>query len=98
MALETGLVVGRPQIRDEFEASFISWSNAVIQYSLKTQVCSTALQLVTAEFEEESSTPGTGVYTTWIGMSTFVIHFVFLSIRSNSSNCTSLLSTPFGAN
>ena len=57
VALGTGFIVGRLQIQDDLEASFICWLNAVIQYSLKTQVCSTALQLVTTEFDGESSTP-----------------------------------------
>jgi hypothetical protein len=45
-------------VRDEFDSAFLSWSHAIIEYCKSTQVRSTALQLVTSDFDKDISTLG----------------------------------------
>ena len=53
MALEFGLVMERPDIKEEFDEQLELWCKAAITYCKKTQVKSTAIQRVIsgADFE-----------------------------------------------
>ena len=53
--MELGQITGRPEIRDEFENDFPAWLNAIILYCRKTQVRSSALQLVSSEYEDDDT-------------------------------------------
>lgn len=58
IAYEVGLILEKPDVRDEFNSAFLCWCHAIIEYCKSTQVRSTALQQVTADFDKDLSSLG----------------------------------------
>ena len=58
-SLEFALVLQRENIRDEFEQCFPKWAEAIIKYCKDTQVRSSILQKITADYTEDSASEGT---------------------------------------
>ena len=55
-AQEFGLIAGNNCLRENFEAEFSSWSEAIVCYCKETQVKSTALQEETKDFSDDMYT------------------------------------------
>ena len=56
---ELSHILGQPSVRDEFDLAFLKWSKVIIGYSKDTQLRSTAIQLVTQDYDsEDECTPG----------------------------------------
>ena len=58
VAYEIGLILKKPDVRDEFDSAFLCWCHAIIEQCKSTQVRSTALQQVTSDFDKDLSSLG----------------------------------------
>lgn len=52
---EFGLIIDRPNVREQFDEDFMKWAVAVIKYSKETQVKNSAIQMVVSQHSEDSS-------------------------------------------
>ena len=78
VAYEVGLILEKPGVRDEFDSAFLCWCHAIIEYCKSTQVRSTALQLVTADFDKDFSSLGECVCTVYVHG--YLVHSIKLQL------------------